>query len=193
MARERPLHCTVPDDHPGIIEGSVFRPVLCDSRAVYLSERKRKKPRPKPRFDDRVVLGFDYGADSQAYYTDDFTRVTCKLCLHKLGKRVNSSPVVFESDETCTSMSTRKIGRALVFLRKSKSVNQLKFATAVGWNRSTLIDIEKGRAKTMSLRKLERAANYFGLKLSEFIASIENNTYMFKKHCNRNDPNSPPA
>lgn len=87
MPKEKPLHYRVPDDHPGIIEGSMFRPVTCNRHALFLEEHNQKGPGEQYRLGRGAKLGFNYQSTEQRYYTNDRERVTCKMCLKILKAR----------------------------------------------------------------------------------------------------------
>lgn len=68
------------------VNGTKYRSVACDKRAIYLEhEVQKKKPQRKCGPLDTIKLGVDYSADTQSYYTRDIKKVTCKNCKRNLG------------------------------------------------------------------------------------------------------------
>ena len=68
--------------------------------------------------------------------------------------------------------TAERIGKVIVELRKQKGVSQERMSLEVPIARRYMSDLENGKSNP-SLDVLERAANYFDMKLSELIAMAE--------------------
>lgn len=78
-------------------------------------------------------------------------------------------------------ISLEKIGQAVRIGRKSRRMSQPQLANATRTNKVSIHKIEHGDAKLLSVVVLDQIARFFGVTLSEFIKSVEDNTYMFKR------------
>jgi len=78
-------------------------------------------------------------------------------------------------------ISLEKIGRAVRIGRKSKGKSHRQFANLIRSNPWSVHKIENGKAKLLSVVVLDEIARHLGMKLSELIQSVEDNTYMFKR------------
>jgi transcriptional regulator with XRE-family HTH domain len=56
-------------------------------------------------------------------------------------------------------------------LRGARNLTQIELAEAVGIHRSTLIDIEAGRAKNLALATVNRLAGVLGVKAADLLAA----------------------
>ena len=66
----------------------------------------------------------------------------------------------------------KKLGKAIVLLRKEKGLSQESFAYDAGIDRRYMSDIENGK-RNISLDILERISQKLGLKISELFAIAE--------------------
>lgn len=70
-------------------------------------------------------------------------------------------------------MSLQKnIGVVIKKLRAEKGISQEKLALDTGIGRRYMSDVENGR-RNVSLEIVEKIADYFGIKASEFVQKIE--------------------
>ena len=78
-------------------------------------------------------------------------------------------------------MSLQKsLGITLKALRAEKGVSQEKLALSTGIDRRYMSDIENGR-RNISLELIEKLAEYFDMKVSEFVRKIEENQDLPKR------------
>ena len=78
-------------------------------------------------------------------------------------------------------MSLQKsLGITLKALRAEKGVSQEKLALSTGIDRRYMSDIENGR-RNISLEIIEKLAEYFDMKVSEFVRKIEENQDLPKR------------
>lgn len=66
----------------------------------------------------------------------------------------------------------KKLGKAIVLLRKEKGLSQESFAYDAGIDRRYMSDIENGK-RNISLDILERISQNLGLKISELFTVVE--------------------
>lgn len=201
MPTERPLHYPVEDDHPNVIPGSLFRPVICNqARSSFLDESLKKETGKPVSFYENMRLGFNFRADEQAYYTLDKDRVTCKLCLHKLDSTGRQSRITnLKKKISLDKERLRKLSKQMksdsvelsgytyhrlpdnyrrIFidrlkgLRKQQGLSQTKMCELTGLGK-IYRDLESGKKKVLNLEHIHWITNVLGIRLSTVIREIE--------------------
>lgn len=66
----------------------------------------------------------------------------------------------------------QKVGKAIIQLRKERSISQETFAFEAGIDRRYMSDIENGK-RNISLDILERVCQKLEMKISEFFGVVE--------------------